>query len=190
MFKHYLVHPAQGTIPAHAACAANLQGKFSEMYELIWQQNRNYSRENMDKLAQQLGLDMNKFKADMDGPCQQIVRQDQSDVGRVGTGGTPAFYINGRYMSGAQSIDKFKVLIDSELKLANERIAKGEATVESYYDEFVLKRGLKEVAAPTPVPGQAAAPPAEAPGVPGTPQPPGPPPPGKTTWSVEHGHWH
>lgn len=187
MFKHYLVHPQAGTIPAHAACAANLQGKFSEMYELIWQQNRNFSRENMDKLAQQLGLDMNRYKADMDGQCKQIVAQDQADAAKVGTSGTPAFYINGRYMSGAQAIEKFKLLIDAELKLANERIAKGEATVENYYDEFVLKRGLKEVAAPAAAPGGA---PAEAPGVPGTPQPPGPPPPGKTKWSVEHGHWH
>ena len=179
--------------PALASCAANLQGKFGEMYELIWEQNRNFSRDNMEKLAQQLGLDLDRFKADMDGACKQIVQQDQADVTRVGASGTPAFYINGRFLSGAQPIDRFKAVIDEELKLANARIAKGEATVETYYDEFVLKRGRKELAAPA-AGARAAAPPgrvpAEAPGVPGTPQPPGPPPPGKTTWSAEHGHWH
>jgi hypothetical protein len=123
----------------------------------------------------------------MDGACPKLVQEDQASVAKLGTTGTPAFYINGRYLSGAQPIDQFKTLIDEELKRANERIAKGEATVAGYYDEFVLKRGLKELA-----PAAAAAPgvPAEAPDVPGTPQPPGPPPPGKTTWSVEHGHWH
>ncbi len=196
VFKHYLVHPQAGTTPSLAACAANRQGKFKSMYDLIWEKgfkaNRNLGQENMEKLAQEVGLDMSKFKADMDGPCKQLVAQDQAEVGKVGTTGTPAFYINGRFLSGAQPIESFKAIIDEELKKANERIAKGEATAASYYDEFVMKKGLTALApAPAGAPGAAApAAPAEAPGVPGTPQPPGPPPAGKTTWSVEHGHWH
>lgn len=188
VFKHYLVHPQQGTIPSHAACAAGKQGKFKQMYDLIWEKGfkagRNLGLENMQKLAQEVGLDMARFKADMDGACTTQVKQEQAEMSRVGTSGTPAFYINGRYLSGAQPIDNFKRLIDEELKKANERIAKGEATAATYYDEFVMKRGLKEVAKPTP------GAPAEAPAAPGTAQPPGPPPPGKTTWSAEHGHWH
>ncbi|MBA3463362.1 MAG: DsbA family protein [Deltaproteobacteria bacterium] len=192
VFKHYLVHPQAGTIPSHAACAADKQGKFKQMYELIWEKGfksnpRDLGLENMQKLAQQIGIDMVRFKADMEGPCPKLVQQDQAEVGKLGTTGTPAFYINGRFLSGAQPIESFKTLIDEELKKANELIAKGEATAATYYDEFVLKRGLKELPQPAPdAPGA----PAEAPGVPGTPQPPGPPPPGKTTWSVEHGHWH
>ena len=189
--KHYLVHPQAGTIPAHAVCAADQQGKFKEMEELIWEKgfkaSRNLGLENMQTLAKEVGLDMSKFKADMEGPCPKLVQQDQADVGKFGTTGTPAFYINGRFLSGAQPIEQFKKLIDEELKTANERIAKGEATAANYYDEFVIKRGLKELAKP------AAGAPAEAPqsgDTPGTPQPPGPPPAGKTTWSVEHGHWH
>jgi hypothetical protein len=185
VFKHFLVHPQQGTIPAYAACAADQQGKFKPMYDLIWEKGfsagRNLSRENMETLAKEAGLNMNKFKADMDGPCKQIVEQDQADVAKVGTSGTPAFYINGRFLSGAQPIDQFKTIIDEELKKANDRIAKGEASVATYYDEFVLKRGAKELA-------QAEAPAAGA--QPGGGAPPGPPPPGKTTWSAEHGHWH
>ncbi len=192
VFKHYLVHPDKGTIPSHAACAADKQGKFKPMYELIWEKgfkaNRDLGLENMQKLAQELGLDMAKFKADMEGPCPKLVQQDQAEVGKLGTTGTPAFYINGRFLSGAQPIDAFKTLIDEELKKANERISKGEATPATYYDEFVMKRGLKALAAAAP--GAAPSAPAEAPGVPGTPQPPGPIPPGKTSWSVEHGHWH
>lgn len=185
VFKHYLVHPQAGTIPAHAACAADKQGKFKQMYELIWEKgfkaNRNFSLENMETLAKEVGLDMTKFKADMEGPCPALVKKDQAEVGRVGTSGTPAFYINGRYLSGAQPVERFKAIIDEELAKAKERIAKGEATAANYYEEFVVKRGLKELA-----------PSAEAPSgdVPGSPQPPGPIPPGKTSWSVEHGHWH
>jgi predicted DsbA family dithiol-disulfide isomerase len=189
VFKQYLVHPQQGTVPAHAVCAAHRQGKFKPMYELIWEKgfkaNRNFSVENMQTLAREIGLDMNKFKADMEGPCPTLVQQEQAEVARVGTSGTPAFYINGRYLSGAQPIDQFKTIIDQELKKANERIAKGEATAANYYEEFVVKRGLKELAD-----GPAPAGDAAAGDIPGSPQPPGPPPPGKTTWSVEHGHWH
>jgi hypothetical protein len=185
VFKHFLVHPQQGTIPAYAACAADRQGKFKPMYDLIWQKGfnagRNLGQENMEKLAQEVGLNMTKFKADMDGACKEIVARDQADVAKLGTSGTPAFYINGRYLSGAQPIDRFKTIIDEELKKASDRITKGEATVASYYDEFVLKRGLKELA-------QAEAPAAGGGGQGG--EPPGPPPPGKTTWSAEHGHWH
>ncbi len=197
--KHYLVHPQQGTIPSHAACAANLQGKFKEMEELIWEKgfkaNRNLGLDNMTVLAKEVGLDLNKFKADMEGPCPKLVQQDQADVGKFGTTGTPAFYINGRFLSGAQPIEAFKTLIDEELKKANERIAKGEATAANYYDEFVIKRGLKELAkpeggAPAPAGAPAGAPPAAGGDKPGTPQPPGPIPEGKTSWSVEHGHWH
>lgn len=191
VFKHYLVHPQQGTIPAHAACAANLQGKFKPMYEAIWAANRNFTQENMEKIAAQLGLDMQKFKADMAGPCPKLVQQDQQDVGKVGTTGTPAFYINGRFLSGAQPIESFKALIDEELKKANERIAKGEATVETYFQKFVLDQGLKELAA-APAGGGAAGGGAggHGPGQPGAKRPPGDPPPGKTEWSEEHGHWH
>ena len=192
VFKHYLVHPDAGTIPSHAACAADKQGKFKPMYELIWEKgfkaNRNLGLDNMQKLAQELGLDMVKFKADMEGPCPKLVQQDQAEVGKLGTTGTPAFYINGRFLSGAQPIEAFKTLIDDELKKANERIQKGEATAATYYDEFVVKRGLKQLAPAAP--GGPGAPGGHVMGAPGTPQPPGPPPPGKTTWSSEHGHWH
>lgn len=184
VYKHYVLHPQSGTIPSLAACAAGKQGKFEPMYELIWTKGfkagRNLGLDNMQKLAQEVGLDMNKFKADMDGPCKQLIAQDQAEVAKVGTSGTPAFYINGRFLSGAQPVASFKALIDEELKKANDRIAKGEATAANYYDEFVLKRGLKEVAKPT----------AEAGAKGGTPKPPGPPPPGKKEWSAEHGHWH
>ena len=184
-----VIHPQQGTIPSLAACAADKQGKFKPMYELIWEKGfkagRNFSRENMETLAQEVGLDLNKFKADMDGVCQQLIKQDQADVQKVGASGTPAFFINGRYLSGAQPVESFKRIIDEELKKANDIIAKGEATPANYYEKIVLGKGLKELA-----PAGAEPPPGGAPPSGGTPQPPGPPPPGKTTWSPEHGHWH
>lgn len=127
-----------------------MQGKFGEMEHLIWEKGfkagRNLSKENMIKIAGEVGLNMDKFKKDLDGQeCAKKVRQDQSQLSRVGTSGTPAFYINGRFLSGARPIDQFKTLIDEELKKANDRISKGEATVANYYEKFVVQQGKKKL---------------------------------------------
>lgn len=147
--KHLIVHPQVATIPAFAACAANKQGKYAQMEDLIWEKGfkagRDLSRENMEKLAGEIGLDMERFKKDMDGECQQIVQRDQAEMRRVGASGTPAFFINGRFLSGARPIEQFKALIDEELKKANDALAKG-AKLETYYTENVVQKGEKQLA--------------------------------------------
>lgn len=136
------------TLPAQAACAAHLQGKFMQMTDLIWEKaykaNRNFSAENLDALAKEAGLNMDKFKADLTGECPKIVQQEQASLAAVGVRGTPAFYINGRYLSGAQPVENFKRIIDEELKKANEALEKG-AKLESYYTDVVVKGGKKGV---------------------------------------------
>lgn len=149
VYKHYIVHPQTATIPAYAACAAQQQGKYKEMYNAIWDKGfsagRNLSKENMEKLAGELGLNMNKFKQDMDSDtCKKQVQQDQAELAKVGTRGTPAFYINGRFLSGAQPVDRFKAIIDEELKKVNADLKKG-AKLDDYYAEKVLKNGKKSL---------------------------------------------
>jgi protein-disulfide isomerase len=144
VYKNLIVHPPVATTPAEAACAAHKQGKFFPMEELIWEKgfraNRNLARDNMEKLAGEVGLNMDQFRRDMDGDCKQYVAKDQQDLRKVGGGGTPGFWINGRFLSGARPIEHFKALVDEELKKANERIGKG-TRVEDYYNEWVLKKG-------------------------------------------------
>lgn len=127
-----------------------MQGKFSEVEHGIWEKaysKRDFSPANLESIAKAAGLDMAKYKVDHDGACKERIRKDQADVSAVGTTGTPAFYINGRFLSGARPIDQFKKLIDEELKKANDRIGKGEASVANYYDKFVFQKGLKKLAA-------------------------------------------
>ena len=148
VYKHLVVHPKNATIPAQAACAGARQNKFSEMEGLIWEKGfakRNLGKENMEALAAEAGLDVNRFKADMAGACVKQVANDIAEMRKVGAGGTPAFFINGRFLGGARPIDQFQKLIDEELKKANDRISKGQATVDNYYNEFVIKRGKKEI---------------------------------------------
>jgi protein-disulfide isomerase len=147
------VHPQSATEPAHAACAAGKQGKWKAMAKLIWDKAyavRDFSPGNMEKLARKAKLNMQKFKRDRDGACKDLVRRDQSDVSKVGTTGTPAFYINGRFLSGARPIDQFKTLIDEEMAKAKKRIRQDASLNRgNYYQREVVAKGLKKLA-PTP----------------------------------------
>jgi predicted DsbA family dithiol-disulfide isomerase len=97
--------------------------------------------------AQQIGLNADKFKADMKGECVQLVQKDQHELAAFGVGATPAFFVNGRYMVGAMPIDNFATLIDEELKKANAAIAAG-TPAASYYQQVVLDKGLKQLDRP------------------------------------------
>ncbi len=120
------------------------------MEQAIWEKaypKRDFKPESLEALAKGVGLDMAKYKKDRDGVCKEIIRKDQADVSAVGTTGTPAFYINGRFLSGARPVDQFKKLVDEELKKAKARIGKGEASAADYYDKFVFNKGLKKLSA-------------------------------------------
>jgi protein-disulfide isomerase len=143
--KQYVVHPQTATVPALATCAAARQGKFAEMERQIWdkgwpnQRPENLGRETMDAIAKDLKLDLKKFKADIDGDqCKKQLEENKSLLTRLGVRGTPAFYINGRYLAGAQPIDAFKNVIDDELKKANEAIGHG-TKLDEYYSSIVAK---------------------------------------------------
>lgn len=66
--------------------------------------------------AQKLGLDQNKFGSCLDsGSKASLVKIDLDDGTKVGVNGTPAFFINGRLISGAVPFEQFKTVIDEEI---------------------------------------------------------------------------
>ena len=100
---------------------------------------------NVYGYAAELGLNMDKFKADMKGECTTMIANDGRSLGQFSVSATPAFFVNGRFLSGAQPIEQFVMLIDEELKKANERIAQG-TPAASYYQQWVLEKGMKSLA--------------------------------------------
>jgi protein-disulfide isomerase len=158
VYKQLVVHPQTAMTGALAYCAAAKQGKGKQMDALIWDKSfkaRKYDAdqcwtqgncEGVNSFAQELQLDVNKFKEDMKG-CMTVVNQDMKDLQRLGVGATPAFFINGRFISGAVPIDNFITVIDEELKKANERIQQGTAKAQ-YYQQWVVDKGLKTLEAP------------------------------------------
>ena len=117
VFKHLplRIHPKAPA--AHAAAeAAHRQGKFWEMHDKIFANQQEMSPEKYDDYARELGLDMEKFKADLTSSgVKARVEADKREASRLGVTGTPGFFVNGRFLSGAQPFQSFKVLIDQEL---------------------------------------------------------------------------
>ena len=60
---------------------------------------------------------MERFRADMaSADVKARVSADSAQAAKLGITGTPAFLLNGRYLSGAQPYESFKRIIDEELK--------------------------------------------------------------------------
>lgn len=104
---------------AMAALAADRQGKFLAMHALLYTAAETKQLGNYDDLAKQLGLDLQRFQADMtDAALAAKLADDQKIAMQFGATGTPSFFINGRYLSGAQPLAAFEALIDEELATA------------------------------------------------------------------------
>jgi protein-disulfide isomerase len=99
-----------------AALAAHKQGKFWEMYALLFANQHALQPENLKQYAQQIGLDVNTFDKDMQSPeVQQQIDADLKLGAEVGVGGTPTIYVNGKRLA-TRSLDSFKLMIDEALK--------------------------------------------------------------------------
>jgi protein-disulfide isomerase len=128
---------------ALASEAAGKQGKFWEMHDKLFQDPRGLTDENFEKYAKEIGLDVAKFKKDMEDPGLKKKIQEQQQQGmQLGARGTPAFFINGRFLSGAQPVDAFKKLVDEELKKADKLIASGTPKNKVY--ETVIAKGKEK----------------------------------------------
>jgi protein-disulfide isomerase len=104
-------------LAAEASLAANEQGKFWPYHDKLFANQQALDRPSLEKYAEDLGLDVAKFKASLDsGKFKQQVADDSKQGNAIGATGTPTFFVNGRILVGAQPFDKFKEMIDQELK--------------------------------------------------------------------------
>jgi protein-disulfide isomerase len=101
---------------AKASVAAGNQGKFWEMHDELFKISRNLAMDEIRKKAEEIGLDMKKFDADMASPeTEKAVRADL-DLGRtVDVSGTPTMFINGKRVMN-RSLEGMKGMVDEELK--------------------------------------------------------------------------
>ena len=118
VFKHLPLSIHSKAMGAHlAAEAANQQGKFWQMHDKIFEFQREMSDAKYLEYAAEIGLDVDRFKKDLkSAKVKSRVDGDSAAAAKLGVTGTPAFFVNGRYLSGAQPFASFKRLIDEELK--------------------------------------------------------------------------
>jgi protein-disulfide isomerase len=101
-----------------AHCAAD-QGKYWEMHDKMFDEQRALEVANLKAYAREIGVDGSKFDACLDGNVKAKDVEASARAGNdVGIHATPAFFINGRPLSGALPFESFQVIIDAELKNA------------------------------------------------------------------------
>jgi protein-disulfide isomerase len=101
---------------ANAAQCANEQGKYWDYSHALWENQGKQSLEKLKEIAQSLALDTAKFDACVASKkYYKEIDKDQDDGSEAGVSGTPAYFINGKFLSGAQPFEAFKEIIDEEL---------------------------------------------------------------------------
>jgi protein-disulfide isomerase len=118
---------------AKAALAAHRQGKFWEMHDKLFASPKDMSKEALMRHAQELGLDVAMFELDMAAAdLEQQIKDDEALANKLGSRGTPAFFINGRYLSGNQPYEAFAALIDEEKAKAQKLVDAGTPKAKVY----------------------------------------------------------
>jgi protein-disulfide isomerase len=119
VYKHFPLAFHQEARPAAIAMeAARNQGKFWPYKDSVYARASELrsNPELFHQIADDLGLNMARFQRDLDDPATAArVDADMQQGTSLGVTGTPAFFINGYGLRGAQPIDKFAALIDREL---------------------------------------------------------------------------
>lgn len=107
-------------IAAEAAEAAGGQGKFWEMHDVLFERQGEWAdsdnpMEYFEKYAKDLGLDVDKFKKEIeDGKYRELVVSDQNDGNTLGVNATPTFFVNNQKID-IPSYENIKSKIESQL---------------------------------------------------------------------------
>jgi protein-disulfide isomerase len=109
------IHPAAQSAAEAARCAAEL-GRFWEYHALLFANFGKLDRATLLAHARSLALDEAAFTSCLEsGKYADAIRRDAEEAARAGVRGTPAFFINGIPLFGAQPIEEFEKIIDAEL---------------------------------------------------------------------------
>ncbi len=99
-----------------AALAAKKQGKFWEMHDKLFANQRAIGPDNLKQYAQEIGLNMEQFQKDMTSPeVQKEVDADTKLGNDVQVSGTPTLFLNGKRVMN-RSAEALKQMIDEALK--------------------------------------------------------------------------
>jgi protein-disulfide isomerase len=118
IFKQFpLDMHSQAALAAAAAIAAHRQGKFWLMHDALFAHRTELSRPVILGLAHTVGLDTQRFEADLNSAeTKAAAARDMQDGERAGVEGTPSVFIDGRKYNGDLGLAAMRTVIDEELK--------------------------------------------------------------------------
>ena len=124
VFRHFpLVNNHQNAmIAAKASESASLQGKFWEMHDMIYKNQEEWSGsmgaiDVFSGYAKTLGLDVAKFKTDINNPTiEQNILAEYKEGVKLGVDSTPSFFLNGKKLKNPATVEEFDALIKKEIQ--------------------------------------------------------------------------
>lgn len=139
VFKQYpLPFHDKAHLAAQAALAAKAQGKFWPYHDKLFENQKMLDRADLERYAKEVGLNLPKFqKALNDGTYKAKVDAEMAEGAQVGVQGTPALFINGRFLSGAQPVDVLVAQVKLALADAEKRMAEKKIPVSKVYDAIM-----------------------------------------------------
>jgi protein-disulfide isomerase len=117
-WKDFPYQGRESVTAALAARAAQAQGRFWEYHDLVYanQSSGNsggYNEESLTALAEEAGLDVDRFREDLEGArYDDVVQADFREGQDLGISGTPTFFINDRALVGLQPLATFEEAIE------------------------------------------------------------------------------
>jgi protein-disulfide isomerase len=148
-----VVHPDAVQVAHQYGCAAAKQGKFIEYKRAFWEKGfgayaasggRDKSplgEGNILQFAGELGLDTQKLKADAtSNECKQRVDEDEAELKKFKVSGTPAFFINGKFVGGGIPKQDFQAIIEERIAIAEKSGVSG----AEYYEKEIMGKGVHQ----------------------------------------------
>ena len=141
--KQFVVHPDTATDAALAVCAANIQGRFEPYEQALWRgawssgprprlRREGLKRDALKGLAKGLQMNVERFEADMDGPCRSRLTVEQRELRELGVRGTPTLFINGRPYRGPRTAIALGKRIEEEIPRADAALKGGVPLAQLY----------------------------------------------------------
>ncbi len=170
-FKHNPLAFHKDALPAALAAEEGRAQKgdagFWAMHDALFDAAPALDAAGLERAATAAGLDLARLRRALSQKTHEPrIRRDQQLVTGLGATGTPAFFINGRKLSGAQPFESFKAVVEEELRKAEALVAGGTPRAGLY--AAIIEKGAEAPVMVAGAPGQAAAGPAAPPAPPPT----------------------
>jgi protein-disulfide isomerase len=125
-------------LAAQAAEAARLQDRFGPMHEKLLAAKGVVERQDVVRMAREIGLDVARFERDLDGPAKDAVAGMIAFAKAHRLNATPHFAIGDRVVEGAKSEEEFEEAIAGALAEARRRVASGKSRAEVYRESIAF----------------------------------------------------